>query len=518
MTAPLLAIESFSVTYPAQAQRAVEGVSLSLFPGEKLGLVGESGCGKSTLGRAALRLLPNQTTLDGKVWFNGESVLDFTPRRLRKFRGEAIALIFQDPMTRLDPLMTIGDHCVETLRAHHPHLSHKAARDRALAVLEKVNIPAHRWGQYPHEFSGGMRQRVAIALAMMLEPKLIVADEPTTSLDVTVSAQILDELTRLCDQLGTALLLISHDLSLVAEYCDRVAVMYQGHLVEAGSSKEVLGNPQNDYTQSLVAAALALQQAEGLPYKATPVEPILRLQDVTQHYTLEASPLARLLGGEQNRVIKAVDGVSIDIYPGEVVGLVGESGCGKSTLSRTILQLVPPTSGTVKFCGTDLTALSRREMQRQRRQIQMVFQDPHACLNPMMNVGKSIADPLLIHGLATVADAHKQAHEMLARVSLIPTQDYFDRYPGDLSGGQQQRVAIARALITKPKLLICDEPVSMLDASVQTQVLDLMLALKEEFDLTYLFITHDLWVARFMCDRCHAGRQNCGASPHSTDF
>ena len=501
MTVPLLAIELFSVTYPAQDQRAVDEVSLTLSPGEKLGLVGESGCGKSTLGRAALRLLPKQTTLDGKVWFNGESVLDFTPRRLREFRGEAIALVFQDPMTRLDPLMTIGDHCVETLRAHRPEVSPKEAKERALAVLETVNIPANRWGQYPHEFSGGMRQRVAIALAMILEPKLIVADEPTTSLDVTVSAQILDELTRLCDQLGTALLLISHDLSLVAEYCDRVAVMYQGRLVEEGTSQDVLGNPQHDYTQSLVEAALQLQQAEGLLYEARPVEPILKLRNVTQHYTLEANPLARWLGGEQSKMIKAVDGVSMDIYPGEVVGLVGESGCGKSTLSRTILQLVPPTAGTIEFCGTDLTALSRREMQQQRRQIQMIFQDPHACLNPMMTVGKCIADPLLIHGLATVAEAHKQVHEMLARVSLIPTEEYFDRYPGDLSGGQQQRVAIARALITKPKLVICDEPVSMLDASVQTQVLDLMLALKEEFDLTYLFITHDLWVARFMCDR-----------------
>ena len=501
MTAPLLAIESFSVTYPAQEQRAVEEVSLSILPGEKLGLVGESGCGKSTLGRAALRLLPKQTTLEGRIWFNGESVLDFTPRRLREFRGEAIALVFQDPMTRLDPLMTIGDHCVETLRAHCPGVSQREAKERAMAVLETVNIPPNRWGQYPHEFSGGMRQRVAIALAMILEPKLIVADEPTTSLDVTVSAQILDQLTRLCDEQDTALLLISHDLSLVAEYCDRVAVMYQGRLVEEGPSTAVLGNPQNDYTKSLVEAALQLQQAEGLPYEATPVDPILRLRDVTQYYTLEANPLARLLGGEQPKVIKAVDGVSMDIFPGEVVGLVGESGCGKSTLSRTILQLVTPTSGSIEFCGTELTALSRREMQHQRRQLQMVFQDPHACLNPMMTVGKSIADPLLIHGLTTVAEAYKQAHDMLARVSLIPPEAYFDRYPGDLSGGQQQRVAIARALITKPKLVICDEPVSMLDASVQTQVLDLMLALKEEFDLTYLFITHDLWVARFMCDR-----------------
>ena len=496
----LLALESFSVTYPGQGDRAVDRVSLELSPGEKLGLVGESGCGKSTLGRAALRLLPRATELQGRVWFNGESVLDFSPQRLRRFRGEAIALVFQDPMTRLNPLMTVGDHCTETLRAHRSDMSQAAAKERTIAVLEKVNIPASRFGQYPHEFSGGMRQRVAIALAMILEPKLIVADEPTTSLDVTISAQILDELTRLCDELGTALVLISHDLSLVAEYCDRVAVMYQGRVVEEGTAIAVLQDPQDAYTRSLVESALQMQQAEGLAYSAAPTEPILRLANVTQHYTLETNPIARLLGG-QPQVIKAVDGVSLDIYPGEVVGLVGESGCGKSTLSRTILQLVKPTGGQVMFGGTDLTTLPREAMRQQRRQLQMVFQDPHACLNPMMTVGRSIADPLLIHGLATVAEAEKQAHDMLARVSLNPTADFFDRFPGDLSGGQQQRVAIARALITHPKLVICDEPVSMLDATVQTQVLELMIALKQEFDLTYLFITHDLWVARFMCDR-----------------
>ncbi|PSR14053.1 ABC transporter ATP-binding protein, partial [filamentous cyanobacterium CCP3] len=435
------------------------------------------------------------------VWFNGESVLDFTAQRLRRVRGEAIALVFQDPMTRLNPLMTIGDHCTETLRAHRPEVTQAEAKARAIAVLEKVNIPASRFGQYPHEFSGGMRQRVAIALAMILEPQLIVADEPTTSLDVTVSAQILDELTRLCDELGTALVLISHDLSLVAEYCDRVAVMYEGRVVEEGTAATVFQDPQDDYTRSLVESALQMQQAEGLAYHATAAAPVLRLRDVKQHYVLEANPFARLLGNQQSKVIKAVDGVSLEIYPGEVVGLVGESGCGKSTLSRTILQLVKPTAGQVEFDGTELTTLSRQAMRQQRRQLQMVFQDPHACLNPMMSVGRSIADPLLIHGLATVAEAEKQAHDMLARVSLIPTADYFNRFPGDLSGGQQQRVAIARALITHPKLVICDEPVSMLDATVQTQVLELMIALKQEFDLTYLFITHDLWVARFMCDR-----------------
>jgi peptide/nickel transport system ATP-binding protein len=501
MTESLLTLENFSVTYPGQPQRAVDSVCLSLAAGEKLGLVGESGCGKSTLGRAALRLIPRETVLQGQVWFNRESVLDFTPRRLRRFRGEAIALVFQDPMTRLNPLMTIGNHCIETLRAHRPEVSQTEARERAIAVLERVNIPASRLGQYPHEFSGGMRQRVAIALAMILQPQLIVADEPTTSLDVTVSAQILDELTRLCEDLGTALLLISHDLSLVAEYCDRVAVMYQGKIVEEGSAATVLRYPQNDYTQSLVDSTLRLQQAERVLYQAPATEPILQLTEVQQHYTLDTNPIARWMGRQTPAVIKAVDGVSLDIYPGEIVGLVGESGCGKSTLSRTILQLIKPTAGRVEFCGNELTQLPSPTMRQQRRHLQMVFQDPHACLNPVMTVGQSIADPLRIHGLATKAEAEKLAHDMLAHVSLTPTSDFFHRLPGDLSGGQQQRVAIARALITKPKLVICDEPVSMLDATVQTQVLNLMLALKQDFNLTYLFITHDLWVARYMCDR-----------------
>jgi len=346
-----------------------------------------------------------------------------------------------------------------------------------------------------------MRQRVAIALALLLEPRLIVADEPTTSLDVTVAAQILRELTRLCQEFSTALMLISHDLSLVAEYCDRIAVMYDGQLVEMGPAQQVLYQPRHDYSRTLVASALHLQQAEG---NATPTpdrHPLLRLHDLTQHYTLEQNPLARWLGGQSNPVIKAVDGVCFDLYPGEILGLVGESGCGKSTLCRSILQLVRPTSGQVIFLGQDLSQLSTSALLPQRRHLQMIFQDPHACLNPMMTVGRGIIDPLLIHGLANAEAAAAHGRAMLERVGLIPSEDYFHRYPGDLSGGQQQRVAIARALITRPKLLICDEPVSMLDATVQAQVLQLMLALKQEFDLTYLFITHDLWVAKFLCDR-----------------
>lgn len=522
---------SENVPDPSSIAWAVDNVSLTIQPGERLGLVGESGCGKSTLGRAAMRLLPTSTRVEGKVTFEGRSLFNFSPEELRRFRGEAVALIFQDPMTRLDPLMTIGDHCVETLRAHRPQLSQQAAKVEAIATLEAVKIPASRWNQYPHEFSGGMRQRVAIALALLLNPKLIVADEPTTSLDVTVSAQILRELTRLCQERQMGLLLISHDLAMIGEYCDRIAVMYRGKVVETGDARKVLQNPQHEYTQMLLKAALHIQAVPGEEgvrdggmgrrgkeqiaptdepidqiledlFPTDPVrEPLLRLQDLKQYYTLEQNFVAKLFFPAEDRTIRAVDGVNLELFPGEILGLVGESGCGKSTLSRTILQLIRPTSGRVEFLGKDLIAFSGASMRQQRRQIQMIFQDPHACLNPSMTVGQSIADPLLIHRLADAAGAREKVLKMLERVGLTPAAEFYNRYPGDLSGGQQQRVAIARALITQPKLLICDEPVSMLDASVQAQVLELMLELKREFDLTYLFITHDLWVARFLCDR-----------------
>lgn len=521
MTNALFQVEHLRVAYPQRGSEAiawaVDDVSFTLNPGEKLGLVGESGCGKSTLGRAAMRLLSEDTQIEGRVTFAGQSVFDLSTAALRRFRGEAVALIFQDPMTRLDPLMTIGDHCLETLQSHQPQLSRRQAKEQAIATLEAVNIPASRWSQYPHEFSGGMRQRVAIALALLLNPKLIVADEPTTSLDVTVSAQILRELTRLCDERQMALLIISHDLAMIGEYCDRIAIMYDGKFVETGATQTVLKQPQHEYTRSLLKAALHLQAVDlekgereervdkeqqtvdPTPNSQLPT-PLLHLDNLIQHYTLEQNPIAQLFS-KTNQTIKAVDGVSLDLYPGETLGLVGESGCGKSTLSRTILQLIRPTAGRVEFLGQNVVGLSRTAMQQQRRQMQMVFQDPHACLNPMMTVGESIADPLRIHQLADPQAAKAQVLEMLERVGLSPAIAFYDRYPAQLSGGQQQRVAIARALITRPQLLICDEPVSMLDASVQTQVLALMQDLKDEFNLTYLFITHDLWVARFFCDR-----------------
>jgi peptide/nickel transport system ATP-binding protein len=507
----LLTVQNLWVTYPQsessqQVVNAIEDVSFQLAAGEKIGFVGESGCGKSTLGKAIMRLLPTNSRIEGDILFEGKSIPAMDAEALRRFRGEVVGLIFQDPMTRLDPLMTIGNHCLETLQAHEPHLTKQQAKQRALATLAAVKIPEDRFHQYPHEFSGGMRQRVAIALALLLNPKLIIADEPTTSLDVRVSAEILRELTRLCQERQMGLLLISHDLATIATYCDRIVVMNKGRKEEEGTVEQIFGNPQAEYTQILLKSALHVQtneRTEALTAAALPLKkPILTLDRLQKHYTIETSLIQRILTNAKPKINKAVENVHLELYEGEIFGLVGESGCGKSTLSRTILQLVPATGGTVTFCGEELTTLSPAQIRAKRREMQMIFQDPSASLNPMMTIGESIADPLIIHQLTdTPAQTRSQVLAMLERVGLNPAAEYYDRYPNQLSGGQQQRVGIARALITKPKLVICDEPVSMLDATIQAEVLELMLELKREHNLTYLFITHDLWLARFLCDR-----------------
>jgi peptide/nickel transport system ATP-binding protein len=495
----LLQINHLNLAYPNSTEWVVEDLSLTLQPGERLGLVGESGSGKSTIGKAILQMLPNGSTIQGELLFEGQDIARLRGDRLRKFRGETVALVFQDPMTRLNPLLTIGDHCIETLQAHEIGITRKQARARAHEVLEAVQIPDDRWNQYPHEFSGGMRQRVAIALALILNPKLIIADEPTTSLDVTVAAEILTEIKRLCTERTMSLILISHDLAMVSETCDRIAVLSNGKLVELNTTDEIVNHPQHEYTQELLNSALYLQT--GNTKKLNQIKPkvLLTLTNLKQYYDRKSNLITTLFS-KDDRTIRAVDGINLTIHTNETLGLVGESGCGKSTLSKTILQLIKPTSGTVEFQGQNLGQLTHKRMQQQRRDIQMIFQDPSACLNPRMTVGESIADPLLIHNMATTITAKPQVEALLHRVGLEP-KTYLDRYPSQLSGGQQQRVAIARALITQPKLIICDEPVSMLDATVRTQVLDLMQDLKEEFELTYLFITHDLWVARFFCDR-----------------
>jgi peptide/nickel transport system ATP-binding protein len=509
---PLLSVQNLWVTYPntesSQQKNAIEDVSFQLVAGEKIGFVGESGCGKSTLGKTIMRLLPEGSQIQGQILFEGKSVPDLDPEALRRFRGEVVGLIFQDPMIRLDPLMTIGNHCIETLQAHEPNLSKQQAKIRALATLKAVKIGPERWNQYPHEFSGGMRQRVAIAFALLLNPKLIIADEPTTSLDVRVSAEILKELMRLCEERQMGLLLISHDLATIATYCDRIVVMNsQGRKEEEGTKDQIFGNPQQAYTKKLLNSALHIQaEPEAISPTALSLakrqQTILKLTGLQKHYTIETSFLQRLFTKAETKTVRAVDGINLELNEGEIFGLVGESGCGKSTLSRTILQLIPATGGSVEFCGKELTGLSPKAIRTKRREMQMIFQDPSAALNPMMTIGDSIADALNIHEInATPRETKAQVLAMLERVKLTPASEYFGRYPNELSGGQQQRVGIARALITKPKLVICDEPVSMLDATIQSEVLELMLELKREYNLTYLFITHDLWLAKFLCDR-----------------
>jgi peptide/nickel transport system ATP-binding protein len=496
---PILSVKNLQITYPNSHKYAVDNISFDLAAGEKLGFVGESGSGKSTIGRSIVRLLPAGSLVNGTAQFEGKSIFDLDPEGLRKFRGEAVSIIFQDPMTRLNPLMTIGQHCMETILAHEPELGKARAKARTLAALDAVKIEESRWQQYPHEFSGGMRQRVAIALALVLNPKMIVADEPTTSLDVRVSAEILRELTRLCAERNMALMLISHDLAMMAEYCDRIMVMKDGKPIETGPVQQIFEAPQAPYTQELLKSALHIQSSDVGNSSVNTDKPLLKLVNLQKNYDLGTGFLQKIMGG--STTIKAVDNVNLELYEGEIFGLVGESGCGKSTLSRTILQLIPATGGTVEFAGQNLAKLSRQEMQSNRRQIQMIFQDPSASLNPKMTIGDSIADVLLIHKIATPEIAREKVLAILDKVGLSPALEFIDRYPNQLSGGQQQRVGIARALITEPKLIICDEPVSMLDATIQSQVLDLMLELKEAYNLTYLFITHDLWLARFLCDR-----------------
>ena len=529
----LLEVENLTVRY-GDTSPAVDRVTFHLQAGEALGLIGESGCGKSTIGRSLIKLLPKYASIEGTVFVDGEAIAD---KKDGTWRGEKVGLIFQDPMTRLDPLMSIEAHGLEVLKSHYPKLSSKSAKQRLNDALKSVRIDPSRSNQYPHEFSGGMRQRVAIALSLLLNPVLLIADEPTTSLDVTVATEILKELTELRKSRSMGLLLVTHDLGMVAEYCDRIAVMYNGAIVETGSVEQIFSSPQHPYTQSLLASVLhfhpeALASSPNIediaepPYQEAPeniaenipeekkeiqqfekIEPskipmprvILYVNHLKKHYITGGNALTRLVNPSSG-VVKAVDSIDLEILSGETFGIIGESGSGKSTTGRAILQLIKPDRGLVRFNSVELTKLNPEKLRLMRSQMQMIFQDPRACFSPYMTVFNSVADPLLIHKIVPdLESARAKVYEILEKVGL--NSELADRYPSDLSGGQLQRVAIARALITKPKLVICDEPVSMLDASIQSQVLQLMRDLKQEFRLTYIFITHDLAVAQFFCDR-----------------
>ncbi|OUW28729.1 MAG: ABC transporter ATP-binding protein [Synechococcus sp. TMED169] len=483
-SAPVLKLEDLVVAYPGAPEPTLDGLTLGLQPGESLALVGPSGCGKSTVARAVLGLLPEGSRSHGRLELMGSD-----PRRLRRsalnrLRGEAVGLVFQDPMTRLNPLISIGDHLRDTLMAHGA----KAAR--AEELLLRVGIGPERLKNYPHQFSGGMRQRVAIALAMALQPPLVIADEPTTSLDVSVAGQVMAELTALCQEVGSALLLITHDLAMAGRWCQRMAVMQDGRLLEEAPASEVLLHPRQPLTQRLVAAA---RQREGGATPEAPATPVvLELHQLRCWHRLGGWPW-------QPQWLRSVDGISLRLHAGESLGVVGPSGCGKSTLCRALMGLNPVRGGEVLLQGRDLQRLRGQELRQARQRLQMVFQDPLACLNPAMTVIDAVADPLLIHGQASVGAARERARTVLASVGLDDA--LAERLPRQLSGGQQQRVAIARALVLQPAVLLCDESVSMLDAEVQAEVLLLLRQLQQELGVAILFVTHDLGVASGFCHR-----------------
>ena len=492
MTEPVLRLADLTVRYPQAERPTLNGLDLALHAGESLALVGPSGCGKSTVARAVLQLLPAGSHCGGTVLLAGQDPRQLGRPELRRLRGEAVGLVFQDPMTRLNPLMTIGGHLADTLAAHRPGWRRRRVRQRTVALLEQVGISAQRYGSYPHEFSGGMRQRLAIALAMALRPPLVIADEPTTSLDVAVAGQVMAELTDLCREAGSALLLISHDLALAGRWCDQIGVLDGGRLIERAPSHRLLTAPRSALAQRLVAKAREREGSESQAPAATPL--LLEIEALRCWHPLPGLPW-------QRQWLKAVDGVSLRLQQGETIGLVGASGCGKSTLCRALMGLAPVRGGAVRLGGVDLQQLQGAALRRARRGMQMVFQDPLACLNPQMRVGEAIADPLLIHRLASRAQARARARDLLEAVGLSPAETFENRLPRQLSGGQQQRVAIARALILDPHLLICDESVSMLDAEVQADVLALLRGLQGRLGLGMLFVTHDLSVASGFCHR-----------------
>jgi peptide/nickel transport system ATP-binding protein len=491
--APLLSVRDLVVEFHTGSgtTRAVDGVDLDVAAGETLGIVGESGSGKTVTVLAALGLLPPAPycTVKGQVLLDGRNLLEMGRRELRSVRGRDIGMVFQDPMTSLHPSLRVADQVAEALLVHDRKLTSGAARARAVELLERVGI-AHagrRARDYPHQWSGGMRQRAMIAIAMANAPRLLVADEPTTALDVTIQAQVLEVLRSAREELGAAAVLITHDLGVIAQIADRVAVMQSGGVVEQAGVRELFARPRHPHTVALLQAVPRLGSS-------VPARP-----PVAEGVVLEAQDLVTQFKAPGGRVVHAVDGVSLTLARGETLGLVGESGCGKSTLARTLLRLVDATSGHILFEGRDLTHASGRSLRPVRQALSMVFQDPYASLNPRMTVGDILAQPLRIAGTYAASGGRRRVDELLDLVNLPAVSA--QRLPSEFSGGQRQRIGIARALALSPIALVLDEPVSSLDVSIQAQVVDLLDRLQRELGVAYLFIAHDLALVRQLSDR-----------------
>jgi peptide/nickel transport system ATP-binding protein len=525
---PLLEVEDLRVEFPTEGGvvHAVNGVSFEVAHGRTLGIVGESGSGKSVCALSTMGLTRAQGAhISGRILFEGADLLTLPERGMRALRGNELAMIFQDPLSSLHPLYRVGAQIAEGIRAHR-EVSRRAAREQAIALLELVGLPepSRRVDAYPHELSGGMRQRVMIAMALANEPKLLIADEPTTALDVTVQAQILALLRRLREELGMALVLVTHDLGVVAEMADEIAVMQAGLIVERGTAEQVLSVPAHPYTQRLLRSSPTLERNErrqsehdesphdrdrgqrergaggveggGEDGSVLAAPPLLQVRDLVKCF-----PVMRgVVFQRQVDAVEAVAGISFELRRGEALGLVGETGCGKSTTARLIMRLLEPNGGEIRFEGHDIAHLRGPALKAARREMQIVFQDPYSSLNPRKTAGSIVAEPFAIHGLhPDKAERRRVVGELLDRVGLSP--EHHNRYPHEFSGGQRQRIGIARALALRPKLLIADEPVSALDVTIQAQILDLLRELRRELGLTLLLISHDLAVVRQIADR-----------------